>query len=281
MAGRFSERIGQTDVRTALQVESMDMPLRNRLWSVVYVLLESEGTQMGFSRHAEFYRDIYLNFFHEPLDRVPHWTQHANEKLRAYFYEEEWWKPYDLLEFVLSRYPNHLGAADRFQMANTNLEKYLSGYRFVDEKLVPITDDTHIQTIEKALETKLTGVRTHLGKSLALLADRDRPDPENAIKEAISAVESLCGAIVGKKTTLGDALKRLEDSGVTLHRALKESWLKLYGYTSDAEGIRDSSQLESGATIDDAVYFLVSSSAFIGLLTAKATGAGLDLQPVT
>ncbi|WP_159083795.1 AbiJ-NTD4 domain-containing protein [Nocardioides terrigena] len=280
MPGRFSQRIGATEVRSVVQVETIDAPLRNRLWSLVYICLDTGGGEMKYSQRAEAYRDIYLNFFELPIDAIPDWLQHANDSIKSYFYQPEWYKPYDLLEFVLNHLWDSTHSDEMFELANTALQKYLSGYRFVNGRLVPITDESHIQTIEDALQSPLTGVRTHLSKSLALLSARDATDPENAIKEAVSAVESLCASIVGKRDTLGAAIKKLEDAGVSIHPALKESWLKLYGYTSDGDGIRHSLQLESSVTVDDALYFLVSCSAFIGLLTAKASAAGISLQPV-
>ena len=39
------------------------------------------------------------------------------------------------------------------------------------------------------------------------------------------------------KATLSDALKAIEKNGL-LHEALKDGFIKLYGYTSDADGIR-------------------------------------------
>jgi hypothetical protein len=33
---RFSERIGQTPPRTAIQIDDIDDPLKNRLWTLAY-----------------------------------------------------------------------------------------------------------------------------------------------------------------------------------------------------------------------------------------------------
>lgn len=71
------------------------------------------------------------------------------------------------------------------------------------------------------------------------------------------------------KATLGDALKALERNG-KLHPALKEAFLKLYGYTSDAQGIRHALVDEANLSQADARYFLVVCSAFINLLKAQA-----------
>ena len=82
------------------------------------------------------------------------------------------------------------------------------------------------------------GVDAHLQQALDLYAKRKNPDYRNSIKESISAVESMA-KIVSKKprATLSDALKAIEKNGL-LHKSLKDGFLKLYGYTSDADGIR-------------------------------------------
>ena len=69
------------------------------------------------------------------------------------------------------------------------------------------------------------------------------------------------------KTTLGDMLKHLEDNGIEIHEALKKAYRSLYGYTSDANGIRHAGNLGGpSATFEEAKYMLVSCCAFINYL---------------
>ncbi|NOT48655.1 MAG: hypothetical protein HOP17_13015 [Acidobacteria bacterium] len=68
---------------------------------------------------------------------------------------------------------------------------------------------------------------------------------------------------------MGDALKAIEKKH-HLHGALKQGFLKLYGYTSDADGIRHGLMDESALTGDDAKYFLLTCTSFINYLKAKA-----------
>lgn len=279
---RFSERMGITPPRSAIQVDSMDDPLRNRIWSIIYLMLDSRNNYMQESPRSGLYKALWINYFEYPIDTLPGRSGAANVKLREHFFGSEWWRAYNLLEFVLNNVSSSVATPRLVSRINEHLEQYLSGYRYVGDEIVPVIDESSIEAIESALTSPLEGVRTHLKKSMSLLALREAADPANSIKESILAVESLCHSILGKKSgTLADALKRMESFDVVLHGALKDSWLKLYGYTSDGDGIRHASQRESGATIDDAVYFLVSCSAFIGLLTAKATAAGIELKPVT
>lgn len=128
---------------------------------------------------------------------------------------------------------------------------------------------------EGAIGTNLLSayVKIHINKAFALYSDRKKPDYENSIKESISAVESLCCIITGatgSQATLGSTLKKLEkDGGVVIHGAMKTAFEKLYGYTSDSDGIRHGGIDFTNAPAEDAKYMLVSCSAFINYLIEK------------
>ena len=109
------------------------------------------------------------------------------------------------------------------------------------------------------------------------LSDRKEPDYRNSIKESISAVESIA-QLVSKSpgATLGDALKVI-DKHVDIHPALKKGFLAIYGYTSDSDGIRHALLDAPTCGFEDAKYMLVSCSAFVNYLIAKATNAGISL----
>jgi hypothetical protein len=105
---------------------------------------------------------------------------------------------------------------------------------------------------------------------MRLLSDRKAPDYRNSIKEAISAVEAVCQLVTGsQKMSLGEALKKMEPK-LNLHPAMREAFLKLYGYTSDAEGIRHALLDESSLKFEDAKYMVVTCSAFVNYLVAKS-----------
>jgi hypothetical protein len=158
------------------------------------------------------------------------------------------------------------------------LERELSAYRFVGNQITQITSETEISAIEEALteSQRLRPVNEHLVTALNFLADRATPDYRNSIKESISAVESLCNLITGGKDSLGEALNKLEKS-VPIHPALKKGFSAIYGYTSDAGGIRHALLDEPSLNFDDAKFMLVSCSGFINYLLAKAATAGITL----
>lgn len=154
---------------------------------------------------------------------------------------------------------------------NSIFEEEYVGYRFIDGRIVPITDKNEIEAIEEACNNKFEGTRAHIKKAVGFLADREHKDYKNCIKESISAVESICSIVVGnEKATLGQAIKRLEDSGLVIHTALKNAFSNLYGYTSDEGGVRHANGMfESDVTFEEAKFMLVSCSAFVNYLIAN------------
>ena len=62
-----------------------------------------------------------------------------------------------------------------------------------------------------------------------------------------------------------------------MHPALNKAFSTLYGYTSNAKGIRHALLEESTLDFEDAKFMLVACSAFINYLKVKASKAGIEL----
>jgi len=191
----------------------------------------------------------------------------------------EWYEAYDFIEFVVKNYPDEPANRKFKDYCNSILKNELSAYRFVGEEIAQITSEEEIAEIQEALEESSRPVNIHLRTALNLLADRKSPDYRNSIKESISAVEAICKLITGNvKATLADALKEIEkEKKVELHSALKKAFDSLYGYTSDAEGIRHALLSESNLDFEDAKFMLVSCSAFVNYLITKSSKAGIKV----
>ena len=95
-------------------------------------------------------------------------------------------------------------------------------------------------------------------------------DYRNSIKESISAVECVCREITSE-STLDRALKNLENKGVVLNPRMKDGLKNLYFYTNDGStGIRHALMDDANApTADEAIFMLVSCSAFVNYLMKK------------
>ncbi len=276
----FSERIGKKQVRQELQIDGMNESLRNCLWNLVYtsvlepMLTVRHGTSRSLSLNL-FIRNIWHGYFGRAIDILPGSPQDINQNIRDWFFGAEWYKIYDLLEFMVTLHNFDKGMFK--YRCNDILQKEGSGYRFVGEEIVPIVDEIELQAIEQAIDCcskhQFDGARKHFDSALEKLSDRPKPDYRNSIKESISAVESVCVIISGERN-FERALKKLKDS-IGLHPALEKGMSSIYGYTSDADGIRHAMIEESDCDLADAKYMLVSCSAFINYLIMKAGKAGL------
>lgn len=275
----FSQRKGINPLQRALQIEEIDAALRNRLWNAMYDWLlvsaaetDQFGEETGSARLAQrFARRVWCDFLKLRSDEAPNRLS-CEVPIKECFDGAEWFRVYDLMEFSLSVLPPSLG--ERLGKSwNKLLEEENSGYRIVGHQVVDITSPQEIEQLEKALTCGIPAVEEHVRAALACLSDRTAPNYRNAIKESISAVESICRLIAGGKT-LGDALKAIRDK-INLHPALEKSFSALYGYTSDKGGIRHALLEESSIDSADARFMLVSCSAFVNFLIAKAASAGI------
>jgi AbiJ N-terminal domain 4 len=277
----FSQRNGYRPIRSALQVESIEPELRSRLWDVTGLCFWSNPKSSFLSEPVNrelhtLVENLWHSYYKEPIDTIGDMWAPVLKKIRSRYFGSAWNEVYDFLEFIV-RTENRSSVKSQFIAGcNKVLSQEMAGYRFVGVEITPITSEEEIATIERAVQStgRLSTVSQHLQQAVTLFSDRTAPDYRNSIKESISAVESMCRIIADSpKATLGDALGRL-DSKFKLHPALRSGFEKLYGYTSDAEGIRHSLTQEPNLKSEDAKFMLVSCSAFVNYLLAKASEGG-------
>lgn len=286
---RFSERVGAVSPSTTLQVESMNDELRNSLWNLFFDLYNESDS--GYWRRIATH--IARDFRKVPVDDLPLHDWELCGWVKKYFFSLPWHGAYDLTEFLVHNHQQmttirhgydvvstHRINSERFTYAvNHILERELSGFRFIQGALAPITTKEEVDEINAAAEAAakfgLAGAREHIRASVDLLGKKPKPDFRNAIKEAISAVESVAKSISKADSGgLEGALKEL-CAKTEIHGALQAGLLKLYGYTSDEKGIRHALLDQPNVGFAEAKYMIVSCSAFVHYLIQKAEGAGL------
>lgn len=277
MEQSFSQRMGLKPVKNIIQESSMDDDLRNSLWNVVYTKVWLIGTTSPQIDFQSFINDIWMYHFIFAVDQAPR-IPTAQGTIKTHFFSCKWNEVYDFIQFIANAFPEEHVVQNFIQSCNYVLSRELSAYQFVGKRIEPITSKHEIAEIEQALNFSMQFTQ-HLDSALELLADRKASDYRNSIKESISAVEAMCKLITGSsKVTLGDALRQIESKLGVLHPALKNAFNSLYGYTSDAEGIRHAMLGESGLDVEDAKFMLIICSAFINYLAAKAEKAGIELS---
>lgn len=285
---RFSARYGHS-INDKLGRENVSDQLRASIWN----LLRSTYWGPGFApsrfenirvdedyankhRITDFSYRFWTQHLEAPIDSRPGHDDGVFERIKTHFFECEWFIFFDLIEFVADYYRSKYDDENLDGWINEILEEKGSAYRIIKGRISEITNAQEIDLLESALDDiDFPNVSTHLARALELLSDKKSPDYRNSIKESISAVESMVKEIAGKrKASLGDALKTLEKSH-RLHPSLKQGFLNLYGFTSDADGIRHGIMDESSLDFNDAKYMLLTCTSFINYLKAKA-----NLKPV-
>lgn len=287
----FSQRMGLKPVRSAIQVDSLDEETRNALWNVVFPYLN----KLQVYRKVTTCSDIWVGLYHQPVDTVPsemrrpHDYKVSNSELYCRYYRDvilngNWSDCLELIEFMANEFNrkrwNDQGYdwnIKRYEVIapspedyNYIFKKYLVGYRFVGDQLTQITNPSEILSVETAVKQSQPSVRELLGKALGFLSDRTSPDYAKSVDCSISAVESQCRILLGgTQASLGQALKLLEKKSFALHPALKDAFDKLFGYASNADGIRHGGI--NPADVDQALaqFMLVSCSAFVNYLISK------------
>ena len=119
----------------------------------------------------------------------------------------------------------------------------------------------------------------HLRNASKHIAAHDWAD---SVRESIHAVESVARQIdPSTSNKLSSALNSIEKRGVLQHPALKEALIKLYGYTSNEEGIRHAllNKPEANVTIDEAVFMLGVCASFASYLSRKNLAANPAATP--
>lgn len=258
----FSQRIW-IESQPFLQKDSISEKLKNKIWNILCEYIFGEDEHRILSSYF-LYKYAYYFWLNKDtlLDYIGWFKRELYEKLG-----EGRYSVYDHIEFfyTINEDGNFIKAL------NQALIEENSAYRISQNGLVlPISNEEELEVVNEVNKTTYSPVNEHIQKAISLFK-KEPSDYANSIKESISAVEALCQIIIGdEKATLGKAIKKLKEKGVIIPPALEEAFNKLYGYTSNAWGIRHAlSEGDTPPTFDDAKYMLVSCSAFVNYLISK------------
>ncbi|MBU9809294.1 hypothetical protein J1781_01235 [Rahnella sp. C60] len=129
------------------------------------------------------------------------------------------------------------------------------------ETPLPSDLELKINQADASLQDRFEPARKHYAKA-RYFALGSHKDPENSIKESISAVESVCRTYYPSASTLGDALKQMRKESV-VSPLLITVIEKFYAYTNAEPAVRHGSDKASSVLEYDAELALHISSAFI------------------
>ena len=264
--GGFSDRNGIRPENQTMQLNDLDyntrVSLSNRISCFITDKIAQSTSQQFFSRH------LLSNCFHYQVDYSGYYDFRnvIKDCIEKPIMEEPFDLVFTLLEFLIHTFRKLYYLESFEEIINSIFTKEYVGYRVVNHIIVRITDSEEITAINDAINSE-NAVGIHLEKALSLLSDRNNPDYENSIKESISAVEAMCNLFANtNNATLSKVLEIIRKKK-SIHPALLQAFEKLYGYTSDAKGVRHSGDLGgSNSTFEEAQFMLVACSAFVNYL---------------
>jgi hypothetical protein len=153
------------------------------------------------------------------------------------------------------------------------------GYEFTDgvvQRRGKRHTTNQINKAEKALaDCKLDAARKHFSKALHYFRDRKKPDPENAVKEAVCAVEAAAKGLfpAAKASSLGDFVKWATGSGrCLLPKTIGQTFSGLYAFRNGGEGVSHGATSGEVVTAELAEYVLGMAASQILLLADLTRG---------
>ncbi len=276
----FSERYGYTKVSDVIIREKITLEIQNAICSC-FDQLEDLYASANFyqatqSLLSDLEKEVWTKFLNQRLSRYNYHSFYITDYIEND--NNEWFLKLNYIEFIIkfiyeqdNQSFTHV-SYNLITLLNTEFERLNFAYRIVEQEIVEITSEQEIKTIESAINNSPLNIQMHLNSALEKYAQRPNGDYRNSIKESISAVEAFCRDKTGE-STLGKALSNLEKKNIIIPQSLSSAFLKLYEYTNHADtGIRHALMDDNGSytpTADEALFMLVSCSAFINYLSKK------------
>lgn len=129
-------------------------------------------------------------------------------------------------------------------------------------------------------DPRLASARKHYDKALQFFRNPSKPDYENAVKEAVCAVEAAGKALfpTAKASTLGDLAKWLTTTkDVSVPKALVQTITGIYAYRSGGDGVGHGGAAGGAATAEVTEYVLAVCASQIIYLVDVSNATDIDL----
>ena len=270
----FSQRHGYEPLPEPMRLEFLSDDLRRELRDIFYDLLIEEGSIFERDKILFFVR-VLSRFFKQPKDEIRKSVDGIYEILgKDILPEYQFNRVLDLIELIVNDADVNQTLFENIQLL---FEQHSVAY-YLDLSQQPYkfhprcTKEQGIATI-KAINTiqenGMDGSASHLRQAAVHINAQQYGD---SIADSIHAVESVAKLIDPKAArTLTPALKNLEKQGLQLHPALKEGFEKLYGYTSNEQGIRHAliNKTSPEVGLDEAMFMFGACASFAAYLVSK------------
>ena len=272
----FSQRHGYEPLPRPMQLEEISEDLRREIFNAVRVLFLRTKNSFGYfvNDEARFIERIFGEFSEFTEDKIDNKYENISDWASRTISYDKFNRVLDFLEIVMNddydtvHFSTRIGELFEQHGAAYRLNTSQRPYQFF-----PCSSKEQGDATQTAIETlrgdNMLGASTHLRQAAEHINARRYG---NSIADSIHAVESVARHIDPKLSkALGPALKSIQDAGLLKHPALKGAFSKLYGYTSDEQGIRHAliDQATADVGLDEAMFMFGACASFAAYLANK------------
>ncbi len=278
----FSQAQGYEAIPGLLKLGELPDHARTGIWNLIFDHISQSITSdfldsLGGGPRirgawGEILRAKHCHFEHRPADDWNPQLSRIRKDLRQYIETQPFNRVFDLIQFMLRQRACPRSFTARMRDLFTQHRLAYAIDIGPPPTIVPAATPEEGNTVVSAAETLrragVSGSALHLSRASECLG---RGDWAGSVRESIHAVESVARQLDPEAArTLGPALASLQRHGV-LHPALKDAFSKLYGYTSNEQGVRHAllDRTDARAGQDEAVFMLGACASFASYLWRK------------
>lgn len=289
---KFSSRYGYDPKGSGpARIEEASEWLRNNYWSLAIAELLYIDKDKRYSNAEEvplptkeLGEQFCRRILREEPERAMSDSWHCMEELQRLITTAKWYHFYDFVELVgerLREAERRRDAAWKAKFGFGTYQKKVNSLLAEDRvawtlsskgeflRDVPAEYTSAMNEVEAALKGELEPARDHYGKAFRFIYERPL-DPENGIKEIVSAVESLGKIIYPGTKSLGDVVKKLR-ADEAAPQGIVTLIDKFYGFANAEPAVRHGGAVSSSVSIHDAEFcFLVGVGLIRYLLRTRA-----------
>ena len=273
----FSQRQGYESMPEPMRLEEISDALRREIWNETRRLLQSmhdDSYYLFYGRGRQFVERVLGRLLKRPEDEIDIRSNSVFDVFKKIILGYKFNVFLDLIEFCL--YEDFILEFEFAQKISAIFDVHTAAY-WLDlscfpYKFFPRSDKAQGEATRSAIKTlresDMEGASAHLRQAAIHINTGQFAD---SIADSIHAVESVASTINPKTKTLGPALDSLQKRGLLKHPALKEAFSKLYGYTSDEQGIRHSllDKPSPDVDLDEAMFMFGACASFAAYLVNK------------
>lgn len=267
MRQSYSQRNGLTPLPAQFVRNEISYRLRNILLDLYLKYLDHHSNAYDSLRNEgkNFFRTFHVEFLELPANKFSNSVKIWTDIMAEFLINADYNEVLDVLEFTIDKAPALLSTPSK-SVADLFKDDF-SAFRLINNEFVQLSSEEEVIAVEKAHsdidKANLTGAKHHLNKSAQFLRKGQWSD---SIRESIHSVESVACKI-SNEGTLGKALNSIEKNHA-IHPSLKEGFKKIYGYTSDEQGIRHALiEDDRTPTEQEALFMFSSCASFVSYLT--------------